>query len=155
MYNIDIKMLQWNHRLAYYNTSRSCYAAYSISLHSTYQLDVIITAVATSGPTIWTSTYELEPTHCKRVLVEPSCWAQTVHTQCCHSVMKKNPAFTLKKKTENDKNTQTYKMFKISQNQTWNVRYRHLHVKIKVICIICVIFLTSSGLFLNIPTIYE
>jgi len=32
--------------------------------------------------------------------------------------MKKNPAFTLKKKTENDKNTQTYKMFKISQNQT-------------------------------------
>jgi len=36
--------------------------------------------VAASGPTIWTSTYGLELTHCNRLLVEPSCWAQTVHT---------------------------------------------------------------------------
>ena len=35
--------------------------------------------VAASGPTIWTSTYVLESTHCNRLLSEPSCWAQTVH----------------------------------------------------------------------------
>jgi len=35
--------------------------------------------VAVSGPTIWRSTYVLESTHCNRLLVEPSCWAQTVH----------------------------------------------------------------------------
>ena len=44
-------------------------------------------------------------------------------------------------------------MFKKSQNQTWKARYRYLHIKIKVIYIICIIFLTSSGLFLNILTI--
>jgi len=35
-------------------------------------------AVAASGPTIWTSTYGLEPVHCDRLLIEPSGWAQTV-----------------------------------------------------------------------------
>jgi len=35
-------------------------------------------------------------------------------------------------------------MFEKSLNQTWNVRYRHLHIKIKVICIICILLLTSS-----------
>ena len=30
-------------------------------------------------------------------------------------------------------------MFKRSQNQTWNVGYRYfLHIRIKVICIICI-----------------
>jgi len=37
--------------------------------------------------------------------------------QCCHSVMNKNPEFTLKK-TENDKKPQIYKTFKKSQNRT-------------------------------------
>ena len=40
----------------------------------------------------------------------------------------------------------TYKMFKKSQNQTWKVRYWYLHIKIKIIRIICIIFLTSSSL---------
>ena len=35
--------------------------------------------VAAGGPTIWTSTYGLEPVHCNRLLFEPSGWAQTVH----------------------------------------------------------------------------
>jgi len=38
--------------------------------------------------------------------------------QYCHFFMKKTPEFTLKKKTKNNKKTQTYKMFKKSQNQT-------------------------------------
>ena len=37
--------------------------------------------------------------------------------QCCHSVMKKNTRIYLEKKPENNKKTQTYKMFKKSQNQ--------------------------------------
>ena len=56
------------------------------------------------------------------------------------------------KKTENNKKTQTYK-FKKSQNQAWKASYRYLHIKIKVIYIICIIFLTSSSLLLNILTI--
>ena len=35
--------------------------------------------VATSGPTIWTSTYGLEPGLYNRLLIELSGWAQTVH----------------------------------------------------------------------------
>ena len=35
--------------------------------------------VAASGPTIWTSTYGLEPVLCNRLLIEPSGWEQTVH----------------------------------------------------------------------------
>ena len=35
--------------------------------------------VAASGPTIWTSTYGLEPVFFNRLLIEPSGWAQTVH----------------------------------------------------------------------------
>jgi len=42
-------------------------------------------------------------------------------------------------------------MFKKSQNQTWKARYRYLHIQIKVIRIICLIFLTSSSLL----TIYK
>jgi len=72
--------------------------------------------------------------------------------QCCHSVMKKNPRFYLEKKPENNKKKQTYKMFKKSQNQTRKARYRYLHIKIKVIYISCIIFLTSSSMFLNILT---
>ena len=34
--------------------------------------------VLASGPTIWTSTYGLEPVLCNRLLIEPSGWAQTV-----------------------------------------------------------------------------
>jgi len=36
-------------------------------------------SVAASGPTIWTSTYAVESPHCNRLLIEPSCWVQTVH----------------------------------------------------------------------------
>ena len=36
-------------------------------------------SVAASGPTIWASTYLLEPVLCNRLLIEPSGWAQTVH----------------------------------------------------------------------------
>ena len=36
--------------------------------------------------------------------------------------MNKNHRIYLEKKTENNK-TQTYKMFKKSQNQTWKARY--------------------------------
>jgi len=36
-------------------------------------------SVMASGPTIWTSTYGLEPVLCNRLLIEPSGWAQTVH----------------------------------------------------------------------------
>jgi len=35
--------------------------------------------VAASGPTVWTIAYALESTHCNRLLIEPSYWAQTVH----------------------------------------------------------------------------
>ena len=35
--------------------------------------------VAASGPTIWTSTYRLEPVLCNRLLIGPSRWAQTLH----------------------------------------------------------------------------
>ena len=35
--------------------------------------------VATSGPTIWTSAYGLEPGLYNRLLIELSGWAQTVH----------------------------------------------------------------------------
>jgi len=41
-------------------------------------------------------------------------------------------------------------MFEKRQNQTWNVCYQYLHINTKVICIICIIFSTSSSLFLNI-----
>jgi len=51
-----------------------------------------------------------------------------------------------KKKPENNNKPQTYKMFKRSQNQTLKARYRCLHIKIEVICIICIMFLTSSSL---------
>jgi len=40
--------------------------------------------------------------------------------------MKKTLQFTFKK-TENDKKTDIQNVKK-SQNQTWNVRYRHLHI---------------------------
>jgi len=36
-------------------------------------------SVAASGPTIWTSTYGLQPVLRNRLLIEPSGWAQTVH----------------------------------------------------------------------------
>jgi len=36
-------------------------------------------SVAASGPNVWVNTYALESTHCNRLLIEPSCWAQTVH----------------------------------------------------------------------------
>jgi len=39
------------------------------------------------------------------------------------------------KKQEHNEKPQTYKMFKKSQNQTSKTRYRHLHIKTKVICI--------------------
>jgi len=38
-----------------------------------------MSGVAATDPTIWTSTYGLEPMLCNRLLVEPSGWAQTVH----------------------------------------------------------------------------
>jgi len=72
--------------------------------------------------------------------------ASVISIQCCRSVMKKNPRIYLEKKTENNKKRQTCKMFKKSQNQTWKARYRYLHMKIKVICIVCIIFSTSSSL---------
>jgi len=41
------------------------------------------------------------------------CFALQMHTrQCCHYVVNKNPEFTLKRKTENTKKTQTYKLTK-------------------------------------------
>jgi len=69
--------------------------------------------------------------------------------------MNKNPRIYLDKTPENNKKTPTYKTFKKSQNPTWNVHYWYLHIKMKVICIICIIFLTSSSLFWNILTIYK
>ena len=39
----------------------------------------VIHVVAASGPTIWTSTYGLEPVLCNRLLIEPSGWEQTIH----------------------------------------------------------------------------
>ena len=42
-------------------------------------ITVAVGAVAASGPTIWTSTYGLEPVLCNRLLIELSGWAQTVH----------------------------------------------------------------------------
>ena len=39
----------------------------------------VLRNVAASGPTIWTSTYGLEPVLRNRLLIEPSGWAQTVH----------------------------------------------------------------------------
>ena len=39
----------------------------------------ILHVVVASGPTIWTSTYGLEPVLCNRLFIEPSGWAQTVH----------------------------------------------------------------------------
>ena len=42
------------------------------------------------GGAIWTSTYGLEPTHCNRLLVEPSCWAQTVHTSSLRSYVSRD-----------------------------------------------------------------
>ena len=36
----------------------------------------------------------------------------SIWNQCCHSVMKKNPRIYLEKKTESNKKTQTYKMYK-------------------------------------------
>jgi len=44
----------------------------------------------------------------------------------------------------------------LTQNQTQNVCYQYfLYIKIKVICIICIKFLITSGLFSNILTIYK
>jgi len=40
---------------------------------------IIYGTVATSDPTIWTSTYGLEPGLYNRLLTELSGWAQTVH----------------------------------------------------------------------------
>jgi len=40
---------------------------------------ILYHSVAAGGPTIWTSTYGLEPVLCNRLLFEPSDWAQTVH----------------------------------------------------------------------------
>jgi len=67
--------------------------------------------------------------------------------------MKKKPRIYLEKTPENNEKPQTYKMFKKSQNQTSKARCRYLHIKIKVIRIIYILFLTSSSLFLNILTI--
>jgi len=46
--------------------------------------------VAASGPTIWTSTYGLEPMHCNRLLSEPSCWAQTIYTSRLRSCVSRD-----------------------------------------------------------------
>ena len=42
-----------------------------------------------------------------------------------------------------------------SQNETWNARYQYIHILIKTICIISIIFLTSWSLLLNILKIYK
>ena len=78
---------------------------------------------------------------------QSKCFHVHSHTQMRFSfatlLWRKTPEFTLIKKQ---------KIMKNSRHR--NVRYRYLHIKIKVICIICIIFLTSSSLFLNILTIY-
>jgi len=38
-----------------------------------------VSNVTASGPTIWTSTYGLEPVLCNRLIIEPSGRAQSVH----------------------------------------------------------------------------
>ena len=53
--------------------------------------------------------------------------------QCCHSDMK-TPEITLNKLQKIIKSIQN--IF-LSQNQTWKARYRYLHIKVKMICIIC------------------
>jgi len=52
--------------------------------------------------------------------------------------MKKTPRIYPEKNPENNKKPQTYKLFKKSQNQTWNTHY--LHIKIKVVFIIASYF---------------
>jgi len=37
--------------------------------------------VAASGPTLWTSTYGLEPVLCYRLLIEPSGWARALQSE--------------------------------------------------------------------------
>jgi len=61
--------------------------------------------------------------------------------------MKKNPEIYLEKNSENIKKSQTYKMFKKSQIQTWNARYRYLHTKIKVMHCLHHIFNKFKSIF--------
>jgi len=44
-----------------------------------FKVFTLMSSAAASGPTIWTSTYGLEPVLCNRLLIEASGWAQTVH----------------------------------------------------------------------------
>jgi len=60
--------LELNHWRCHGQLSRSCVPNLSCNHF-----------VAASGPTIWTSTFGLEPVLCNRLLIEPSSWAQTVH----------------------------------------------------------------------------
>jgi len=84
----------WNTKTSQYHIAatphyyRKTFCSYSYILVALYSINnlkftkIRVSCVAASGPTIWTSTYALESTHCYRrivILIEPSCWAQTVH----------------------------------------------------------------------------
>ena len=79
-------------------------------------------------------------------------------THCATSVATllwtKTPEFTLKKKQTIIKKNRHPKCLKKSKPDLKCILPVLAH-KIKVICIICIIFLTSSSLFLNILTIYK
>jgi len=69
--------------------------------------------------------------------------------------MKKNPRIYFEKKKENNKKPRHTKCLKKVKTKLEMHATGYLHIKIKVICIICITFLTSSRIFLNILTIYK
>ena len=78
----------------------------------------------------------------------PNCAHEWHHCIQCTS-HHTSVATLLRRKNPDTQNVQK------SQNQTWNVSQRYLHIKSKVICIICIKFSTTSSLFLNILTIFK
>ena len=82
-------------------------------------------------------------------------WKRHFMTSVATLSWRKNPEFTLKKKTENDKKTGIQNVLKkvktkVRKHSTGN---SYLHIRIKVICIIYMTFSTSLSLFLNKLTI--
>jgi len=62
---------KWNHPLP-------CYKHFIKHINSKNSLFLTLTDAYCSSQ--WASTFALESTHCDSLLIEPSCWAQTVHT---------------------------------------------------------------------------
>ena len=80
-----VKLFSWkNFTLSRKEVPKAHYFCFLLLIQSSGVQQKSNKAVAASGPTIWTSTYGLEPVLRNRLLIEPSGWAQTVHmlTQC-------------------------------------------------------------------------